>query len=78
MVRIASGVYQEIREENYKNNGVYRIDSGITDTMKESLMYKLSYYRFDEVETMKKKPLGYDVQRNSEIGVFKTKLLILL
>ena len=42
----------------------------MTETMKESLMYKLSYYRFGEVETLKKKPLGYDVSRKAEIGVF--------
>ncbi len=28
-----------------------RTDSGASDTMLNSLMYKLSYYRFDEMQT---------------------------
>lgn len=31
-------------------------------------MYKLCYYRFDEVSTAQGKPTGYDTVRNAEIG----------
>jgi len=37
--------------------------------MKNCLMYKLCYYRFDEVSTAQGKPTGWDTVRNAEIGV---------
>jgi len=51
MVRIAQGVWpEEIQEPNYFTpQGEYRIDDRATNTMKESLMYKMSYYRFNEL-----------------------------
>ncbi|CAG9311225.1 STT3A_1 [Blepharisma stoltei] len=61
MVRIAAGVYPEIKEEDYEADGVYRIDSQVTQKMKDSLMYKLSYYRFGGVG-------GYDTARRVHIG----------
>lgn len=51
MVRIAGGVYPHIKESNYFGNGKYRIDNQAPKTMLNCLMYKLSYYRFDEVKT---------------------------
>lgn len=50
MVRIAQGVWpDEIQEPNYFNQGEYRVDERASPTMKESLMYKMSYYRFAEL-----------------------------
>ncbi|KAF8652598.1 hypothetical protein AX16_004318 [Volvariella volvacea WC 439] len=51
MVRIAQGVWpDEIQEPNYFTpRGEYRIDEGASSTMKNSLMYKMSYYRFAEL-----------------------------
>jgi hypothetical protein len=37
--------------------------------MKNCLMYKLCYYRFDEVTTQSGKPPGFDTVRSAEIGV---------
>lgn len=47
MVRIAQGVWpDEIQESNYFTpQGEYRVDDRATTTMRESLMYKMSYYR---------------------------------
>ena len=47
MVRIAQGVWpEEIQEPNYFTpKGEYRIDDMASQTMKNSLMYKMSYYR---------------------------------
>lgn len=47
MVRIAQGVWpEEIQEPNYfTSKGEYRIDDAAPATMKNSLMYKMSYYR---------------------------------
>ncbi|KAJ7493357.1 oligosaccharyl transferase STT3 subunit [Mycena galericulata] len=51
MVRIAQGVWpEEIQEPNYFTpQGEYRIDDMASPTMKNSLMYKMSYYRFAEL-----------------------------
>ena len=48
MVRIAQGVWpDEIQEPNYFTpQGEYRVDEKASQTMKNSLMYKMSYYRF--------------------------------
>ena len=48
MVRIAQGVWpNEIQEPNYFTpQGEYRIDDRASQTMRDSLMYKMSYYRF--------------------------------
>jgi len=37
--------------------------------MKNSLMYRLCYYRFGEVRTRGDQPAGYDTVRNVEIGL---------
>ncbi|THH12075.1 hypothetical protein EW145_g243 [Phellinidium pouzarii] len=51
MVRIAQGVWpDEIQEPQYFTpRGEYRVDAQASDTMKNSLMYKMSYYRFNEL-----------------------------
>ncbi|EED78399.1 predicted protein [Postia placenta Mad-698-R] len=51
MVRIAQGVWpDEIQEPNYFTpKGEYRVDEAASSTMKNSLMYKMSYYRFAEL-----------------------------
>lgn len=73
MVRIAAGVFPQIKEENFLNRGQYRIDSGMTETMKNSLMYRLSYYRFGEIQGHNRM-MGYDVVRRAEIGDKNIKL----
>ena len=47
MVRIAQGVWpDEIQEPNYFTpQGEYRVDEMASPAMKNSLMYKMSYYR---------------------------------
>jgi dolichyl-diphosphooligosaccharide--protein glycosyltransferase len=37
--------------------------------MKNSLMYRLCFYRFGEVRTRADQPSGYDTVRNAEIGL---------
>jgi dolichyl-diphosphooligosaccharide--protein glycosyltransferase len=51
MVRIAEGVYpDDVKETNFfTSRGEYRVDESATSTMKNSLMYKMSYYRFSEL-----------------------------
>ncbi|KAI9062739.1 glycosyltransferase family 66 protein [Trametes sanguinea] len=51
MVRIAQGVWpDEIQEPNYFTpKGEYRIDDAAPPAMKNSLMYKMSYYRFADL-----------------------------
>jgi dolichyl-diphosphooligosaccharide---protein glycosyltransferase len=49
MVRISQGIWpDEIQEPNYFTpQGEYRVDDRASTTMKNSLMYKMSYYRCD-------------------------------
>ncbi len=51
MIRIAEGIWpDEVKERNFfTDSGEYKVDSSATKTMKESLMYKMSYYRFSEL-----------------------------
>lgn len=74
MVRIAAGVFPQIKENNYYTNGVYRIDAEVSPTMRDSLMYRLCYYRFDETRTTNYGPTGFDTVRNAEIGYKGFKL----
>ncbi|KAK6352192.1 oligosaccharyl transferase stt3 subunit [Orbilia blumenaviensis] len=48
MVRIAEGVWPaEVQERKFFTaRGEYKVDAEATDTMKNSLMYKMSYYKF--------------------------------
>ncbi|KAJ7532116.1 hypothetical protein O6H91_14G073000 [Diphasiastrum complanatum] len=71
MVRIGGGVFPHIREPDYLRDNQYRIDSMATPTMLNSLMYRLSYYRFAEA-TMDGN--GYDRVRRTEIGKKHFKL----
>jgi dolichyl-diphosphooligosaccharide--protein glycosyltransferase len=74
MVRIGGGVYPHIKEEDYVGRYGYRIDNQVLPAMKSSLMYKLSYYRSWEVDTMAGKPKGYDTVRNANPGYKNYKL----
>lgn len=65
MVRIGGGVFPHIKEPDYLRDGQYRIDDQATPTMLNSLMYKLSYYRFAEASMDGK---GFDRVRRTEIG----------
>ncbi|KAK7207008.1 oligosaccharyl transferase stt3 subunit [Myxozyma melibiosi] len=51
MVRIAEGIWpEEVKERDFFTaRGEYRVDAEATPTMKNSLMYKMSYYRFADV-----------------------------
>lgn len=70
MVRIAQGEHpEEIREPDYFTaRGEYKMDSEVSDRMKNSIMYKMSYYRFGEVRASWNSPGGFDRARNVEIG----------
>lgn len=70
MVRIGGGVFPElIQEPNYYADGQFRVDSGGSETLLNCMMYKMCYYRFDEITTDYRMPSGYDRARNVEIGV---------
>jgi dolichyl-diphosphooligosaccharide--protein glycosyltransferase len=47
MIRIAQGVWpDEIKESNYFTaRGEYKVDDSASHHMKESLMYKMSYFK---------------------------------
>jgi dolichyl-diphosphooligosaccharide---protein glycosyltransferase len=69
MVRISSGTFPRIVEQDYfSKRGQYRVDSDASDIMKNSLMYKMCYYRFGETYTEGGQPPGYDRTRGAVIG----------
>lgn len=74
MVRIGGGVYPHIKEENYVGRMGYRTDSSVTPAMRNSLMYRLSYYRTWHVDTAQGKPKGFDTVRNYNPGFKNYKL----
>ncbi|KAK9364936.1 Oligosaccharyl transferase STT3 subunit-domain-containing protein [Lipomyces kononenkoae] len=51
MVRIAEGIWpEEVQERSFFTpRGEYRVDEQATPTMRQSMMYKMSYYRFTEL-----------------------------
>ncbi|KAI9143633.1 Oligosaccharyl transferase STT3 subunit-domain-containing protein [Paraphysoderma sedebokerense] len=51
MIRIAEGVYPDDVTESkfFTERGEYRVDDQATPTMRNSIMYKMSYYRFQEL-----------------------------
>lgn len=51
MVRIAEGIWpNEVRERDFfTERGEYKVDHEATEAMKNSMMYKMSYYRFNEM-----------------------------
>ncbi|EGC36923.1 STT3 subunit of oligosaccharyl transferase [Dictyostelium purpureum] len=68
MVRIGGSCDPTLKEEDYLTDKQYRIDKGASPTMLNSLIYKLSYYRFSEVHTDYQRPAGFDRVRGVEIG----------
>ncbi|KAG5417287.1 STT3 [Candida metapsilosis] len=66
MVRIAEGIWpDEIKERDYfTERGEYRVDKAASKAMKNSLMYKMSYYRFAELYGGRD---GADRVRNQQI-----------
>lgn len=51
MVRIAEGIWpDEVKERDFFTaRGEYRVDDQATPTMRNSLMYKMSYYNYDKL-----------------------------
>lgn len=74
MVRIGGGVFPDIREADYLGQRGYSIDKSAPPTMLNSLMYRLSYYRFAEASAQLFGRRGFDRVRNVEIGLQDFKL----
>eukprot|EP00096_Caligus_rogercresseyi_P002177 TRINITY_DN1416_c0_g1_i1.p1 TRINITY_DN1416_c0_g1~~TRINITY_DN1416_c0_g1_i1.p1 ORF type:complete len:719 (+),score=215.11 TRINITY_DN1416_c0_g1_i1:112-2268(+) len=71
MIRIGGSTPegQHIKEwDYYTPSGEFRVDSEGSQTLLNSMMYKMCYYRFGQVYTEGGKPPGYDRVRNAEIG----------
>ncbi|KAH7359210.1 oligosaccharyl transferase STT3 subunit [Plectosphaerella cucumerina] len=51
MVRIAEGIWpDEVQERKFfTSRGEYKVDADATETMKNSLMYKMSYYNYNSL-----------------------------
>ncbi|CAG8463541.1 92_t:CDS:2 [Diversispora eburnea] len=72
MIRIAEGVYpNEVKEVNFFTpRGEYRVDDEATPTMRNSLMYKMSYHNYNELFGGQ----GQDRVRGARLPIGKIKL----
>ncbi|KAL4001849.1 Oligosaccharyl transferase STT3 subunit family protein [Acanthocheilonema viteae] len=70
MVRIAEGEHpKEIHEADYfTESGDYSVGADASETMLNSVMYKISYYRFGDFEIGYRQQTGYDRTRGYVIG----------
>eukprot|EP01060_Flectonema_neradi_P007058 TRINITY_DN1488_c1_g1_i1.p1 TRINITY_DN1488_c1_g1~~TRINITY_DN1488_c1_g1_i1.p1 ORF type:complete len:740 (+),score=115.06 TRINITY_DN1488_c1_g1_i1:45-2222(+) len=73
MVKIASGVYPEIQEDHYVTDGRPHIGSSATPSFLNSMMYKMAYYRFNEMQTLDSRTgnltaPGYDPIRRTVVS----------
>jgi len=71
MVRIGGSTPEgsHIKEADYYTpQGEFRVDKEGSQTLLNSLMYKLCYYKFGQLYTEGNKPPGYDRVRSAEIG----------
>uniref|UniRef100_A0A914Q392 Dolichyl-diphosphooligosaccharide--protein glycotransferase n=1 Tax=Panagrolaimus davidi TaxID=227884 RepID=A0A914Q392_9BILA len=70
MVRIAEGEHPKIiREADYfTENGEYSVGEQASQTMLNSIMYKMSYYRFGEMNVGYGQQPGMDRTRGYVIG----------
>ncbi|KAG9406540.1 oligosaccharyl transferase stt3 subunit [Aphanomyces cochlioides] len=75
-LRIAQGVYPDVVDlTRFQVNGYVDAGQSATDAMKACLLYKLSYYQFDEfVSDPSSKVKGYDLNRGSRIRTEPIKL----
>lgn len=78
MIRIAAGVFPQVKEQNYYQNGRYKIDKDVSPGMKNCLMYRLVYYRFSEMANRRaqnqKEMMGWDSVRKAQVGDRDIKL----
>ncbi|ROL52237.1 Dolichyl-diphosphooligosaccharide--protein glycosyltransferase subunit STT3B [Anabarilius grahami] len=70
MVRIAEGEHpRDVRESDFFSpQGEFRVDKAASPALLDCLMYKMSYYRFGEMQLDFRTPPGFDRTRNAEIG----------
>jgi dolichyl-diphosphooligosaccharide--protein glycosyltransferase len=66
IVKITGNEYPDVKESRFFIDNNNYVGSNISEPMKNSLMYKLAYYRFWEMETSK--GLGFDLSRRTVIG----------
>ncbi|KAF1801309.1 glycosyltransferase family 66 protein [Mucor lusitanicus] len=76
MIRIAQGIWPDkIKESDFFTaQGEYRVDDQASQAMKDSLMYKMSYYRFNEVFGGRQ---PYDRVRNQPLPMKGPELSVL-
>ncbi|OQS03480.1 dolichyl-diphosphooligosaccharide-protein glycosyltransferase subunit [Thraustotheca clavata] len=67
-LRIAQGVFPDTVDiHRFQVDGHVQVAPPSTDAMKQCLLYKMSYYRFEKMQPDFSKPLGYDTNRNAVI-----------
>ena len=71
MVRIGGGEFPDsLQEDEYMSSkGEYTVGEMGSPKLLNCLMYKMCYYRFDELPMDASAPPGFDRARGTEIGV---------
>ncbi|KAL7719486.1 dolichyl-diphosphooligosaccharide--protein glycotransferase [Entamoeba marina] len=65
---VVGTVDSSINERDYiTERGEFDVGVNATESMRNSLMYKLCYYRFGELMTEQQQPIGFDRARQKEI-----------
>ena len=72
IVRITGNHFPDVKESEYFPDGDNFVGDQITDKLKNSLLYKLAYYRFGELTTSQGP--GFDLARRTSIAHTKYKL----
>ncbi|XP_016088188.1 dolichyl-diphosphooligosaccharide--protein glycosyltransferase subunit STT3B-like [Sinocyclocheilus grahami] len=57
-----------LESDYFTPQGEFRVDKAGSPTLLNCLMYKMSYYRFGEMQLDFRTPPGFDRTRNAEIG----------
>lgn len=69
MIRIGGNTNPVVKEhEYYDSRGQFNIGEGGSETLLNSVMYSLCYYRFDEVPSQMGQPGGFDRVRHQLVG----------
>ena len=76
-VRIGSGVFPNDmpgERDFYTEGGQFDVGPNGAPALHNCVAYKLCYYRFGQMQTRYGKPPGYDLARNTEVGVKNIQL----
>ena len=71
-IRIAHDAYPEISETTYYKNQKFGLtEDELSDKTANTLIFKLMYHRFGEIQLARDFPAGFDFSRNERVDPYK-------